>query len=58
MKKRFIATLLAVVSMMCAVGCEEPDRCAECGKTNAFLFQHEDGNLYCTNCRNIPVKVE
>lgn len=60
MKKLFIMLLLAVATFMCTVGCEEPSRCAECGKTqseaNAFLYQHDDGNLYCTNCKFIPVK--
>lgn len=61
MKKRFIVMLLTVTVIMCTVGCEEPDKCAECDKTsseaNAFLFQHDDGNLYCTKCRDVPVKV-
>lgn len=61
MKKRFIAALLAMTALMCAVGCgeEEKDKCAKCGKTSneAFLFKHDDGNLYCAGCRKVPVKV-
>lgn len=59
MKKRFIASLLAMAALICAAGCgeEEKDKCAECGETETFLFQHDDGNLYCAGCRDIPVKV-
>lgn len=60
MKKRFIAALLALAALMCAAGCgeEEKDKCAECGKTadETFLFQHDDGNLYCAGCRKVPAK--
>lgn len=61
MKKRFIAALLAAAVLMSAAGCgeEEKDKCAKCGKTadEAFLFQHDDGNIYCAGCRDVPVKV-
>ncbi len=60
MKKRFVAIILAAVAMLCTVGCfEETDKCADCGKTSSetFLFQHDDGELYCPDCRRIPVKV-
>lgn len=59
MKKRFIAALLAAAALLCAAGCgEEKDKCAKCGKTadEAYLFQHDDGNLYCAGCRKVPVK--
>lgn len=58
MKKRFIVMLLAMATLLCVAGCvEEKNACAECGETQAFLFQHDDGNLYCTDCRNVPAKV-
>lgn len=61
MKKRVLATFLTLTVLMCSVGCgeEEKDKCAECGITSdeAFLFQHDDGNLYCAGCRKVPVKV-
>lgn len=60
MKKRLIAVLLAMTALLCTAGCgEEKDKCAECGKTSdeTFLFEHDDGNLYCAGCRDVPVKV-
>lgn len=62
MKKHFIAVSLVIASILCSVSCEEPPlRCTDCGRTQneaqAFLYQHDDGNLYCTQCRDIPFKI-